>query len=588
MTKGECLCPFCKTVANSTVPIHDEYYLTPIEENVLIDYTPSEFRELFNDDRSTGVSSSTLSDYLGKFLSVFSASNYSKLSIDSNFNDKIYRFLDNIHQAATTIVSFPGNINQVTSVSSKLKYEDLMKKFLKGDFKTLHSVSMLLQSFAYTFSVASYQNLTSFFLTSSSTHTEATNSGSWDFTTSEKKLFNEYFHLLEKIPYLFRNEGTDDQTYKDSFYYVFYEFSYFQMCFGNSFVNKKSFGLNNLPAGASLTANERFLSTFKLFPSFLMIANQQSSFPDFASLLEIFSYLSNYMEHYFSSEDGQSEEEEQEKLLFFSQFYSFFHSTPLLSQDLMNIMMGMIPILFRVSLNNRREQKTLLKEFFKMFILMKMNQILMEPTVSGIYQTSDDSFTKDKQSSSEVVEDTILHDHELRNFYNSLSSIQMQIYAKLHLPVPCSSTKTSLPNTGMIGNQLLEYFLQSMIPFLEVMIRLAQLLQLYESDDNENEGGEDENDEMETDLEPLGIIMDMTKRHSLLSLSSTMKLEEKNQQLLSYYNYLQCSLLSLPSLQVLLSAVHYQEMIELWNEGFYDFYHHVGKDSEISSRINER
>lgn len=640
------MCPLCKNILNSILPILPD--VTAVSTNKKKGSTKKKKSQSDDDSAmdvvtpavlpppistpSTLIKQRSVSDYVTSF---FQALNLSSLSTQvttwgSNTSNsslqkakklfvlseedrtKIIRFLDGVHTSSSSMISFPPTINTLTpfrstirslgmtgNSASQLAYESFVNRFLFGDWKILQSSMMMISSFAYTLSFSSYLNLANYL--NASTLTQINSSGdSWLLSNAEQKLLPQMVTVLQRFSSLFHvyssayaSEDDDDNSVEETLENPIYTACYQSSLLNLFFCSSKQGGVMNTTAFPP-----ELLHCLRLFPSFPLIYNLQTAYPDMKTFYDILLQLC----HQIAAEKGTQATSSEtgvpyEVAKVLSEYYEVF-SSPLLSQDLTVVLIALIPILFQQQSSSEGEQEEgvegetedrkrwkCLREFSQMLLLAKINQILIDPKITQIFQHPSQyyqSSPKDNKARTTPTEDTILHDEGLRSIYSQLTSLQREIYSILQLPSSLLSSNYNDSNNNsnkIIGNVLLKEIFQSLIPFLEVLYRFHQLLSVNIYDEDDHEGSEG-NDRI------YGSYDDVKAARSLISMDSTkISLEEKN---LHYYQYISYLLkeLGLNHLLVILSKIEYIELMKLWNQSYHQ-YHIQGNNHNNSSSSND-
>lgn len=657
VAKGECLCPLCKNILNSILPILPD--VTALSTNKKKGSTKKKKSQSDDDSAmdvvipavlpppistpSTLIKQRSVSDYVTSFFQALNLSSLSAQVTTSSSNTsntltqkakqmfvlseedrtKIIRFLDGVHTSTSSMISFPPTINTLTpfrstirslgmtgNTASQLAYESFVNRFLFGDWKILQSSMMMISSFAYTLSFSSYLNLANYLNASSLTQTNSSGDN-WLLSNAEQKLLPQMVTVLQRFPSLFHayssaSDASDDDDDNNSVEETL-ENPIFTICYQNSLLNLFFCSPKRHEEGFHDTAfAPELLHCLRLFPSFPLIYNLQTAYPDMKTFYDILLQLCRQIAAEKGSQATSSETGvpyEVAKVL--AEYYEVF-SSPLLSQDLTVVLIALIPILFQQQSSSEGEEEgeeegekenrkrwKCLREFSQMLLFAKINQILIDPQITQIFQHSShyyQSSPKDNKARTTPTEDTILHDEGLRSIYSQLTSLQREIYSILQLPSLLllslsSNYNDSTNNHKIIGNVLLKEIFQSLIPFLEVLYRFHQLLSvnIYDEDDHHEEGekeGFDGNDRI------YGSYDDVKTSRSLISMDSTkMSLEEKN---LHYYQYISYLLkeLGLNHLLIILSKIEYIELMKLWNQSYHQ-YHLQGRMNNKTSSLND-
>jgi hypothetical protein len=587
VNKGECLCPLCKTILNCIVPISSCFNNRESEmKDEMMDLSPvdSSFQSLLS-MTITATSSSSVDGYFSQYASLIGIRTAKGEAIYKNFmfgnmkrkqymissvdeRNILLRFLDGITQKASSIVSFyPFSLQQATSFSSSkngtFKFDDFYRLY-DSDMKLFHSILLTIQSTAYSLSMSSYQNLSSF-LSSSNTNSEATSNnegGLWEISSNDKNCLKELVGLLSKASSLFHSSA---------FYSFFYEQSLLALFFPslrNSSLNESTSAdlLDSLlTSSAALASDEKsqFFSALSLVSPFSICFMNSSYFtsqqyPDIKTFLELISSL-------FQVFKSSPQLTEANEMKLFSSFYSLFSSFPFLSQDLTIVLITCIPFISQLS--TKKDQWKLWKEFISILIIGKVNQILIDPQITKIFSsptTSPSSFIKSSAGAPVTT--------DLQQLETAVIEMQKIVYKSLHLPF-----ETDKQDNAMI----LDYLFQSLIPFLEIIMRLLQLLDLSEEDIEEDEKGNHSKNKKSSSR----FTVEASERFVIQGLLSegkagssskgTISQPERNSKLSVYVNYLH-SQLSIPSLVDLLqNPVIMSLLINPWNS-YYHSYHTGG------------
>jgi hypothetical protein len=613
VNKGECLCPLCKTILNCIVPISSSFNNQAddgLAEEGMMDLSPvdSSFHSLL------GMSSnSASSEYFSQYSSLFTIRTAKDEVFHKNFlfgnmkrkqqmiasideKNIFIRFLDGINQKASSIVSFyPFSLHQATSFSSstelttaaatavgaKFKFDDFYRLY-DNDMKLFHSILLTIQSTAYSLSMASYQNLASF-LNSNSNNQEATaatnegerkNNESWEISSNEKNCLKELIGLLSKASSLFHSS---------SFFSFFYEQSLLSLFFPSLRNLSSSSSSTFSPSAASLfeslltssalssaSSDEKshLFSTLSLISPFSICFMNSSYFtshqyPDIKTFLEIIALLLQL----FKSSPQLTETNEMK---LFSSFYSLFSSFSFLSQDLTIVLISCIPFISQVAL--KKDQRKLWKEFISFLILGKVNQLLIDPQVTQIF-SSPSASTASSASKSLLKSggSTNLGSPTEQQLEAAVIQMQEKVYSLLHLPFDAKNQDNAA---------IFDFIFQSLIPFLEMIMRVMQFLEFSEDDIEEDEEEEERNqsrNKKNSSRFTVGsnerlLIQGLLSEGKSGSNKIKISLSERNSKLLIYVNYLH-SQLAIPSLLELLeNPVVTSLLINPWNS-YYHQYH---------------
>lgn len=474
--KGECLCPLCKSVSNAILPIED----LKLNKNSLLGFEQDSDNEESDFPTEATPNALSLSEVMTSYGEINSIHTWLKQSLRKYRVKKRIRLHDEkFHaeilsmQSALCVVeegdrergSTGGERSKEIKSMSGVTIRD-MDKWFHGNMKALRSFFSTSSAIAYSLMNSTTRNLKNFALSTDQSSTSMTSSSSmtesWNLPESEKILNKQLLGLVSRMSSMFSKDL--------GIYHRMLVSPILSLLVGKDYMLSPSTS-GKSPTNTTIAEIERknpnLTSQWRhLLRTVPFQAVHSVDFPDLPTVIEIMKVARTTFE---APENGNVLEE-----LFSSELWGFAHS-PLLTQDL---------TIFAIVTYGLMEDEAAYKTSLFIILIAKVCQLLLEPEATGLQEQAcnisrDPSDTQEKIKRPKLSQESPEMIQELSVLGQHLRQLQQRLCRDANTPLlhvhqdPAHSIEEDC--------ELVLYVCDALIPFLEYICRLYDLLEFNSS-----------------------------------------------------------------------------------------------------------